>query len=91
MKNACKCALQEHMAKCLAKVRLENQLTQDKFAELLMINTRSYSNLEKGKNCCCALTFAFYLVFCCKDVHAFTDDLRTVILKAIGEQHNFCR
>lgn len=87
MKTACKCAFQEYMAKTLEKVRFENKLTQEKFAEVLMINTRSYSNLETGKSCCCTLTFIFFLVFCCKDVQSFIDDLRIVILKSLeGEE-----
>lgn len=85
MKHACKCALQEHMAKHLAKVRFEEKLTQEKFAELLMINPRSYSNLENGFNCCCTLTFVMFLVFCCKDVEAFTNELRSIIIKVLSD------
>ena len=85
MKQACKCAIQEHISKHLAKVRFEEKMTQDKFAELLMVNPRSYSNLEKGKSCCCTLTFIMFLVFCCKDVEAFTNELRTIITKAITD------
>ena len=85
MKQACKCALQEHLAKHLAKVRFEEKLTQDKFAEMLMINPRSYSNLESGRNCCCTLTFIMFLAFCCKDVDAFVSELRSIILNVISD------
>lgn len=87
IKNNCKCVFQEHMAKQLAQVRFKNKLTQDKFAEMLMINPRSYSNLENGKSCCCALTLMFFLVFCCDDVQGFIDKLRPIILKAIDSKN----
>lgn len=81
MRHACKCALRDYMANHLLATRKDKQLTQAKFSEDLMIDTRSYIYLEHGKNLCCTLTFIIYLCFYCKDVNRLIDDLRQIILK----------
>lgn len=82
MKNSCKCALRDYMTNCLAKTRKSEKLTQAKFSENLMMDTRSYASLEHGKSLCCTLTFIIYLCFFCKDVEALVQDLRDIILDA---------
>lgn len=84
MKNACKCILQEFLMNQLSTVRFEKQLTQEKFAELLLLETRSYAAIEKGEYGCCALTLAMFLLFCCKDAQAFLDELRPRIMNIIN-------
>ncbi len=82
MKNGCKCALRTYLTDCLAKTRKCEKLTQAKFSEKLMMDTRSYASLEHGKSLCCTLTFILYLCFFCKDVDALVQDLRHIILEA---------
>lgn len=82
MKNSCKCALRDYMTNCLAMTRKSEKLTQAKFSENLMMDTRSYVSLEHGKSLCCTLTFIIYLCFFCKDVDALLQDLREIILDA---------
>lgn len=85
MKNACKCELQTFMIQQLSKVRFQKKLTQQKFAELLLIDTRSYAAIEKGDYGCCALTFVMFLLFCCDDTQAFLDELKPKIQKIIND------
>lgn len=82
MKNTCKCALREYMTNCLSKARKNEKLTQAKFSEKLMMDTRSYASLEHGESLCCTLTFIIFLCFHCKDVNGLIEDLRKVLLKA---------
>ncbi len=82
MKNGCKCALRTYLTECLSNTRKREKLTQAKFSEKLMMDTRSYASLEHGKSLCCTLTFIIYLCFFCKDVDALVQDLRHIILDA---------
>ena len=81
MKEACKCALRDFMMERLTQVRFEKKLTQAKFAELLMLDTRSYAAIEKGEYGCCALTLVMYLLYCCDDIDGFFDELRPRIMQ----------
>ena len=80
MKTACKCALQTFLMGRLSKVRFENHLTQAQFAEILLIDPRSYAAIENGEHGCCALTLMMFLLFCCKDVQSFVDDFRPRVI-----------
>lgn len=86
MRNACKCAFRDAMMKHFKNARSDKGLSQARFAELLLMDPRSYADLEKGASCCCALTLLLYLVFCCRDVQGFVDEMRQMILK-VYEQH----
>ena len=89
MKEACKCALRDFMMERLTQVRFEKKMTQAKFAELLMLDTRSYAAIEKGEYGCCALTLVMYLLYCCDDIDGFFDELRPRIMQVIeAEEKN---
>ena len=86
MKNICKCALRDYMTDCLSKTRKSEKLTQAKFSEKLMMDTRSYASLEHGESLCCTLTFIIFLCFHCKGVDGLIDDLRKILLKAQNDE-----
>lgn len=86
MKKQCRCAFQAAMASRFKDARTEAKLTQAKFSELLLIDERTYIRLEHGSNCCCALTLILYLVFVCKDVQGFVDEMRSIILKVYEKE-----
>lgn len=56
--------------------RMELNLSQAKMAENLLMDTRSYVNLDHGKSGCSALTLALYLIYCCDDANTFLNELR---------------
>ncbi len=85
MKERCKCALRDYMTMTFLKARHDEQLTQAQFAELLMLDTRSYADLEHGESLCCTLTFIIYLVSFCKEPETLIRDLRTILLKPSGD------
>lgn len=90
MKNTCKCALRTYMSQRLAETRREQNLSQTKFSERLMIDTRSYVDLEHRECLCCTLTFVLFLMFCCKDRDMILEDMKALILKACnGNYPNF--
>ncbi len=88
MKRTCKSALRSCMTRRLTDARKQSHLTQAKFSEKLMMDTRSYADLEHGKSLCCTLTFIIYLVFICKDVDAFIQDLREIILNSYKDDRS---
>lgn len=47
----------------LIKTRNVKDLTQSQMAEILIMDNRSYADLNNGKSCCSALTLALYLIF----------------------------
>jgi len=88
MKNDCKCALRTYMTERLSKARSDAHLSQDKFAELLMMDTRSYAALEHGDSLCCTLTFVIYLVFICNDVDRLVCDLRKILVDVCSDERS---
>lgn len=62
--------------------RKQLKLTQEKMAQKLVMDNRSYAYLEHGKNGCSALTLALYLIYCCDDVQGFLDELKSAFENA---------
>lgn len=79
MNHACKHIFRTFLKRKMAATRTEKRLTQERFAELLMMDTRSYAAIEKGEYCCSALTLMIFLVNCCDDVPGFLEEFRTVL------------
>lgn len=61
----------------LRRARYELNQTQSKMADQLVMDARSYRELESGKSSCSGITLALYLLYCCPDPQTFLDDLRT--------------
>ena len=83
MMTACKYILRKYMSQCLHKTRSDLKLSQAKFSEMLMIDPRSYFDLERGTNLCGTMTFIIYLAFYCNDVQGLIDDLRTILSREL--------
>lgn len=65
----------------LVETRALQGLTQAEMAELLVMDSRSFIDLDHGKTCCSALTLALFLIYCCPDPIAFLADLRQELEK----------
>ena len=50
--------------------------TQAKMAEILMMDSRSYFELDTGHNSCSALTFSLFLIYCCENPLEFLKELK---------------
>ena len=85
MKTTFRCALRDYLTNKLIESRKNNRLTQAKFSEILMIDTRSYAALEHGESLCCTLTFIIYMCFICEDVNKLVDDLRNILQNTTKE------
>ena len=68
--------LKKHFYEHLISKREELQLSQVKMADKLIMDTRSYVNLDHGKAGCSGLTLALYLIYCCDNPKGYLDELR---------------
>lgn len=89
MKNICKSVVREYLSRCLADERKAEHLTQARFAERLMMDTRSYADLEHANSLCGTLTFIIFLCDICKDPAALISDLRQLLLDARNSEKGF--
>lgn len=68
--------LKKHFYEHLIVKREELKLSQVKMADRLLMDTRSYVNLDHGKCGCSALTLALYLMYFCEDPNKYLSELR---------------
>lgn len=71
---------QNALKKCfhnrLFRTRVELGLTQAQMADRLMMDDRSYIDLDHGKSSCSAITLVLFLLYCCRDPLGFLEELR---------------
>lgn len=85
MKDRLENALTNRTRDAFVQYCSESGITQLRMAEKLMMDTRSYADLEHGIHCCSALTLALILTNCCADPAAFLEELRTAFEQAERE------
>lgn len=73
--------LKAHFQNTLKGSKMTLGVTQAKMAEMLEMDERSYIDLVHGRSCCSATTLALYLVYICKDVLGFVEELRCAFEK----------
>ena len=77
--------LKRFFRSCLVRERSAKKFTQAKMSEILIMDNRSYVDLEHGKSCCSAITLALFLVYICDDIALFIQELRN----AFEEESNW--
>ena len=60
----------------LIQTRAALGITQEQMAEALVMDIRSYINLDHGQSCCSALTLSLFLIYYCSDVDSFLKELK---------------
>ena len=68
--------LKTYFTRQLCQRRMLLRVTQAEMAERLLMDDRSYIDLEHGKSGCGATTLAVYMVYVCDDVYGFVEGLR---------------
>ena len=82
MRNTCHDILKTYFYQDLIHQREALCLTQSQMAERLLMDDRSYIDLDHGRSCCSAVTLALYLAFLCEDAPHFIDGLRQAFEEA---------
>ncbi len=54
-------------------------ITQEEMAHRLSMATRTFSELERGKNSCGALTLALFMIYICRDPMKFLENLKNAL------------
>ena len=85
MRKTYEAALKKCMHDKILNERMSLHITQEKMAELLIMDLRSYVDIENGKNMCGTLTFVMYLLHFCDDPKELMDEIEKVFLMAEGE------
>jgi len=60
----------------LVRTRTALSFTQSQMAERLAMDDRSYSDLDRGRSSCGAITLALFLIYCCGDPLGFLGELK---------------
>lgn len=60
----------------------KKELNHSETAAHLLMSSRAYYDLEQGKFCCSALTLALYLIYLCRDVPGFLEELQRELEEA---------
>ena len=60
----------------IVSARIENNLTQAQMAEYLVMDLRSYANIDSGRSSCSLLTFVLYLIYFCTDITDFIQGIQ---------------
>ncbi len=71
----------KYMSEYFKRIRKEKGLTQEKMAELLRIDTRSYQMYENGSGLCGFSTFVILLFEICPDKGKLLKDLYDIIIE----------
>lgn len=62
--------------KHIVSVRLSNKISQAKMSEMLMMDLRSYADIENGKSCCSLLTFILFVICFCIDANDIINEIK---------------
>ena len=75
MKEDYRNALRKTLCTWMGSTRISLNLTQDKMAEVLLIDVRSYSDIDRGISLCGTLTLVLFLVYLCPEPVALLNDI----------------
>ena len=83
MKEDLRVALKKTLCNWIGTTRISLNMTQDKMAEALLIDVRSYADIDRGVSLCGTLTLAIFLVYLCpepasllREIQNAFDDIR---------------
>ena len=68
--------LKNYFYNTIIETRASLKYTQAQMASVLIMDERSYVELDHGKSCCSALTLVLFLIYCCEDPTAFLTGLK---------------
>jgi len=84
IRKMCLHLLKRYFCHQLVQTRTALGLTQFAMAERLMMDERSYIELDHGNSGCSALTLVLFLIYCCNDPLQFLQELRSIFEQETG-------
>ena len=76
MRNLYNKQLKEICHKHIISAKIDKGLTQAQMAEYLVMDIRSYADIDSGKSSCGLLTFVLYLMYLCPDIDELIEEIR---------------
>ena len=73
--------------KYLLQASSKPHMTHARMANMLAMGERSYVELDHGNSCCGALTLVRFQLYCCEDLEAFLEELRTAFEQEERDGH----
>ena len=77
MKEAYRAVLKRILCQWIGTTRVSCDMTQTEMAEELLIDVRSYADIDRGVSLCGTLTLVLFLVYSCKEPTALLSEIRT--------------
>lgn len=67
MRKTAHTVIKENLRKQISETRVKNNWTKRKMAEMLAMDDRSYSDIEKGISACSTVTLIIFIIFVLED------------------------
>ena len=67
MRKTAHTVIKENLRKRISETRVKNKWTKRKMAEMLAMDDRSYSDIEKGISACSTVTLIIFIIFVLED------------------------
>lgn len=74
--------LKHYFANIMKQTRKSKKLSQEKMAEILVMDVRSYADLEKEKYLCGTITFIHFMLYAAEDVNEIFEGIAMVVANA---------
>ena len=78
-------AIKDYLQKKIVNFRMTNNLSQGKMADNLLMDLRSYVDIENGKSACSMVTFVVFILLVSPDCSEILGDLRRIIKKEFDD------
>ncbi len=91
MRKTAHAVIKENLRSKISQTRLKNKWTKRRMAEMLAMDDRSYSDIEKGISSCSVVTLVIFIAFVLEDnaqKEELFKELRESIEKAWLENYN---
>ncbi len=76
MKEDYRAALKKTLCTWMGITRLSMNMTQEMMAEILLIDVRSYADIDRGISLCGTLTFVLFLVYLCPEPATLLNEIK---------------
>ena len=82
MREAIQKELKSYLAEVMKETRKAKKLSQAKMAEILVMDVRSYADIENGSNLCGTITFIHFMLYIVEDINKAFEGIAVVVENA---------
>ena len=79
MREAIQMALKSYLAAYMRETRKAQKLSQAKMAEILVMDTRSYADIEKARYLCSTITLIHFMLYVADDIVKAFEEIAVVV------------